>query len=108
LNKPPTENAGGVCHHLHAFVDIFVESQLMDEVVEALTKLQNVEDFYEVTGEFDIVTLVSAADKEEFREILKNKVMKIPGVKALLPRLFFRRIKVQNVETDPLNKIVNS
>ena len=93
MNKPPTENAGGVCHHLHAFVDIFVESQLMDEVVEALTKLQNVEDFYEVTGEFDIVTLVSAADKEEFREILKNKVMKIPGVKSTVTSIVLQAHK---------------
>ena len=93
MNKQVTENAGGVSHHLHAFVDIFVESQLMDEVVEALTKLQNVEDLYEVTGEFDIVTLVSAADIEEFREILKNKVMKIPGVKSTVTSIVLQAHK---------------
>jgi len=54
----------------------------MDEVVEALNKLPNVEELYEVTGEFDIVTLVSAADIEEFRDTLKNKILKIHGVKS--------------------------
>jgi DNA-binding Lrp family transcriptional regulator len=54
----------------------------MDNVVEALSKLESLEELYEVTGEFDIVTLVSAADIEEFRDILKNKIMKIKGVKS--------------------------
>jgi DNA-binding Lrp family transcriptional regulator len=67
---------------LLAFVDIFVDSPTMDEVVEALNRLPNVEELYEVTGEFDIVTLVSAADIEEFRDTLKNKILKIHGVKS--------------------------
>ncbi len=67
---------------LLAFIDIFVESSYMDEVVAALSKLDNLEELYEVTGEFDIVTLVSASDIEEFRDVLKNKIMKIRGVKS--------------------------
>ncbi len=67
---------------LLAFVDVFVESPQMDEVIRALTELPNMEELYEVTGEFDIVSLVSAADIEEFRDILKNKIMKIKGVKS--------------------------
>src|SRR5215467_8135801 len=67
---------------LLAFIDIFVESSYMDEVVAALSKLNNLEELYEVTGEFDIVTLVSASDIEEFRDVLKNKIMKIRGVKS--------------------------
>lgn len=65
-----------------AFVDIFVDSPKMDEVVAELQKLSNIEELYEVTGEFDIVTLTSAADIEEFRDFLKNKIMKISGVKS--------------------------
>lgn len=65
-----------------AFVDIFVDSPSMDEVVLALGKIPNIEELYEVTGEFDIVTLVSASDIEEFRDTLKNKILKIKGVKS--------------------------
>jgi DNA-binding Lrp family transcriptional regulator len=54
----------------------------MDNVVAALHKLENLAELYEVTGEFDIVTLVSAADIEEFRDVLKNRIMKIKGVKS--------------------------
>ena len=67
---------------MFAFVNIFVESSEMDNVVMALDELENLEELYEVTGEFDIVSLVSAADIEEFREVLKNKIMKIKGVKS--------------------------
>ena len=67
---------------LLAFVDIFVDSPAMDEVVQGLNRLPNVEELYEVTGEFDIVTLVSASDIEEFRDLLKNKILKIHGVKS--------------------------
>ena len=65
-----------------AFVDIFVDSPTMDDVVKSLGEIPNIEELYEVTGEFDIVTLVSAADIEEFRDILKNKILKIHGVKS--------------------------
>ncbi len=63
-------------------MNIFVESPALDDVSQALSKLPNVEELYEVTGEYDIVTLVSAADIEEFREFVKNKLLKIKGVKS--------------------------
>lgn len=68
-------------HEIHVFVNIFAESHLFDELVQALSKLKNVEQLYEVTGEFDIVALVTAADIEDFRRIL-NEIVKIPGVKS--------------------------
>ena len=69
-------------HELHALVNIFVEASLMDEVIEALSKIDKVEELYEVTGEFDIVTLVSASDIEALSDVLKNRIMKINGVKS--------------------------
>jgi len=78
---------------LLAFVNIFVESSLMDDVVEALTKLENLEELYEVTGEFDIVTLLSAGDIEEFRDVLKNKIMKIKGVKSTVSSVVLKAYK---------------
>ena len=78
---------------LLAFVDIFVESAHMDEVVQALSKLDNIEELYEVTGEFDIVTLVSADDIEEFRDVLKNRIMKIKGVKSTVSSIVLKTHK---------------
>ena len=67
---------------LVALVSIFVESSRVDEVIEALSSLDNVEDTYEVTGEFDLVSIVSARDIYEFRDVLKNRILKIEGVKS--------------------------
>ena len=79
--------------HLHAIVNIFVESSLMDDIVKALFKIDNVEELYEVTGEVDIVTLVAATDVEEFRDTLKNKIMKIPGVKSTVTSIVLQSHK---------------
>jgi DNA-binding Lrp family transcriptional regulator len=75
---------------LLAFVDIFVESPEMDNVVVALSKLDNLEELYEVTGEFDIVTVFSASDIKELGDILKNRVMKIKGVKSTVSSIVAR------------------
>ena len=59
---------------LLAFVDIFVESPEMDNVLASLVKLENLKELYEVTGEFDIVTLVAANDIEEFEIFLRTEL----------------------------------
>ncbi len=76
-----------------AFVDIFVESPEMDNVLASLVGLEHLEELYEVTGEFDIVTMVSASDIEEFRDILKNKIMKIKGVKSTVSSIVLKAHK---------------
>ena len=78
---------------LLAFVNIFVESPCLDEVVQALSQLSNVEELYEVTGEFDVVTLVSVADIDEFRDFLKNKVLKIKGIRSTVTSIVFNTPK---------------
>lgn len=65
-----------------ALVQIFVKTSGLDDVERALSKLDNLEALYEVTGEFDIVALISARDSAEFREIIKEKVRTIEGVRA--------------------------
>ncbi|MGD0645207.1 MAG: Lrp/AsnC ligand binding domain-containing protein [Candidatus Bathyarchaeia archaeon] len=74
-------------HEMHAFVNIFAEAPFIDDVVQALSKIEAVEELYEVTGEFDIVTLVSASDIDELSDILKNRIMKIKGVKSTITSL---------------------
>ena len=84
-----------------AFVDIFVDSPSMDDVVLALSKIPNIEELYEVTGEFDVVTLVSAADIEEFRDILKNRILKIRGVKSTVSAIVLHTHKGPRFNGDP-------
>ena len=71
----------------------------MDEVVQALSQLSNVEELYEVTGEFDVVTLVSVADMDEFRDFLKNKVLKIKGIRSTVTSIVFNTSKGARMAT---------
>jgi len=66
---------------------------MLDDVVSALNSFPNVEEIYEVTGEFDIVSLVSAADIEEFRDFLKNKLLKIKGIKSTVTSIVLNASK---------------
>jgi len=85
---------------LLAFVDIFVEAPELDSVLEALGKLENLEELYEVTGEFDIVSLVSASDIEEFRDVLKNRIMKIKGIKSTVSSIVLKAHKGPKCEEE--------
>ena len=66
-----------------------MESLTLDDVIRTLSQFSNVEELYEVTGECDLVALVSAADIEEFRDFLKNKLLKIKGVRSTVTSVVF-------------------
>ena len=53
------EKGGG---RVLAFVNIFVEAPLISAVIEELRVMKNLRELYEVAGEYDIVSLVDAAD----------------------------------------------
>ncbi|MCL4341408.1 MAG: Lrp/AsnC ligand binding domain-containing protein [Candidatus Thermoplasmatota archaeon] len=76
-----------------AIVDIFVDTMRVEEVTHELCLIDAVQEVYEVTGEFDIATVVSSKSIEEFRDILKNKIMKIPGVKSVVSSIILSAAK---------------
>ena len=87
-----------------ASVNIFVESTQMSSVLVALSKLKNIEEVYEVAGEYDIVTLVSTSTLEEFRDILQRQIMKIKGVKSTITTIVLhpckgRRCQERNIKS---------
>ncbi len=67
-----------------ASVNIFVDPTQKAQVIDALEKLENIEEIYDVKGEFDIVSIVSASSVEEFRNVLHKKIMKIKGVQSTI------------------------
>lgn len=80
-----------------ALVQIFAETSGLDAVERALSKLDNLEGLFEVTGEFDIVALISARDSDEFRQILKYKIRSIEGVKATTISVVLKDVREQQV-----------
>ena len=71
-------------NRLLASVNIFVDQSQKAQVVTALSELNSIEEVYEVAGEYDIVSLVSASCLEEFRDILHKKILKIKGIKSTI------------------------
>ncbi len=76
-----------------ASVNIFVESKQKANVLAALSKLKDIEEVYEVAGEYDIVTLISTSTIEEFRDILQKQIMKIKGVKSTITTIILHTCK---------------
>ena len=62
-------------------------------MISELSKLQNAKEVYEVAGEFDIVSLISASTLEEFRDVSQKRVMKIKGVKSTITTVILCRYK---------------
>jgi DNA-binding Lrp family transcriptional regulator len=67
-----------------ASVNIFVDPAQKAQVIDALEKVENIEEIYDVKGECDIVSIVSASNVEEFRNVLQKKIMKIKGVQSTI------------------------
>ena len=86
-----------------ASVNIFVEPSEKENIVEALSKLENIEEIYEVAGEYDIVSMVSASCLEEFRDVLQKKIMKIKGVKSTITTVVLEPHKGPKMLTEKLN-----
>lgn len=65
----------------------------MDDVIDSLSKFESLEELYEVTGEFDLIMMVSASDIEELRDILNNKIAKVKGIKSTVSSIVLKPYK---------------
>ena len=76
-----------------ASVNIFVDPAQKAQIIDALSKLENIEEIYDVKGEFDIVSIVSASCVEEFRNVLQKKIRKIKGVQSTITSVVLKAHK---------------
>lgn len=81
------------------FLNLFVESKELERVTEDLAKLSEVTDVFEVTGEYDIVCMLKVENILSFRELLKNKVLKISGVKSTVSSVVLYTHKREGMQT---------
>ena len=73
-------------------------------MLRELSKLQNAQEVYEVAGEYDVVSLVSASSIEEFRDVLQRKIMKIKGVKSTITTVVLNRYKEVKIQEKTIQK----
>jgi DNA-binding Lrp family transcriptional regulator len=73
-----------------ATVGIYVDPAKKQEVLAGLAKLENMDELYEVAGEYDILSLVSASCLEELRETLQNRILKIKGINCIIANIILK------------------
>lgn len=78
---------------MEAFVFVFVEPNVFDEVLEKLKGIEEVKEIYEVTGDVDLILKIVAEDYTRAAEVVKKKIMKIPGVKKTTTIVVVKRHK---------------
>ncbi|MBN2228661.1 MAG: Lrp/AsnC ligand binding domain-containing protein [Candidatus Thorarchaeota archaeon] len=67
---------------MKVILNIFVESKDLTKVTKKLTEIDCIEDVYEVTGESDIVVVLDVPDVLGFREVLKDQILGIDGIRS--------------------------
>jgi len=67
---------------MKVILNIFVESKDLGKVTKHLSEIDCVEDVYEVTGESDIVVIMDVPDVLGFREVLKDQILDIDGIRS--------------------------
>jgi DNA-binding Lrp family transcriptional regulator len=99
------KNEGTYLSRFVASVDIFVESSEKENVLTALSKLNDLKEVYEMAGECDIVSIASASCIDEFRNLLQ-KISKIKGVKSTISTIILQLHKsAQNTPKGSLHSI---
>ncbi len=63
-------------------LNVFVESQELESVTKSLERLPQITDLYEVTGEYDLVAVISTESINTFRDLLKNRILRIKGIRS--------------------------
>ncbi len=108
IRQNPLRKDEKLMNRLMASVNIFVEQTQKENVLTALKELKGIEEVYDVAGEYDIVSLVSASCLEEFRDIIHKKIMKIKGIKSTIitvilephkgPKCLLKKANVPNLK----------
>jgi DNA-binding Lrp family transcriptional regulator len=83
---------------VRAILHIFVEPGKLEDVGEALAKIPEIIDVYEVTGEYDIIATAKANDLHKLRPLISERLMKMRGVKAVTMSVVLHTYKINSKE----------
>ena len=83
---------------VRAILHVFVEPGKIEDVGEALARIPEVIDVYEVTGEYDIIATAKANDLQKLRSLISERLMKMHGVKAVTTSVVLHTYKLNGKE----------
>lgn len=81
-----------------AIVMIDAEVDQIPEVADAVAAVPSVRQVYSVTGDVDLIALVTVAQHEDLATIIPNKIAKVAGVKAVKTYLAFQEFSRADLE----------
>ena len=85
-----------------AFVGINLSKGSRDEVVVALSQLEEILELHEMYGQFDLLVKIRSRNLEEMRDIVANKISKIPQITEAQSMMVLKTIKEEH--TIPLKR----
>jgi len=83
---------------VRAILHVFVEPGKLEDVGEALAKMPEVINVYEVTGEYDPIATAKANDLHRLKSLVSEKLMKMYGVKAVTTSVLLHIYKLNGKE----------
>jgi len=83
---------------VRAILHVFVEPGKLEDIGEALARIPEVIDVYEVTGEYDLIATAKANDLQKLRSFISEKLMKMHGVKAVTTSVVLHTYKLNGKE----------
>jgi DNA-binding Lrp family transcriptional regulator len=81
INKFTISVDNGLLGYDHlAFMGINIEPGSADRIISDLSTIDEVLEIHEMHGRFDLLLKIRAKDLEQMREIVENKVRKLPHI----------------------------
>jgi DNA-binding Lrp family transcriptional regulator len=77
-------------HMKAAFVLVKCEQGRLGEVANAIVELDGVSEVHSITGEYDLLVKLYAADYEAFGELIPTRLQRIPGIRQTDTMLAFQ------------------
>jgi len=79
---------------VRAILHVFVEPGKIEAVGEALARIPEAIDVYEVTGEYDLIATAKTNDLHRLRSLISERLMKMHGMRAVTTSVLFTPIRL--------------
>ena len=81
-----------------AIVMIDAEQPLITEVATQIANIPEVREVYSVTGDEDLIAIVTVPDYHDFAKVIADGINKIPGIVKTKTYLAFREFSAKDLD----------
>jgi len=81
-----------------AFVLMTIERNQINEVAEALLKIEGVSEVYSVAGQYDLVAVIRVKTNDDLAEVVTNHMLRIKRILSSQTLIAFRAYSQHDLE----------